>query len=88
MTKFEMVKEMFLVATNGIRSVDNFVEGMWVIEELAKTTSKYSVNNHYEKYSKGEVSAMKAIAEIMFWYKVGYPKKAEEMRRCQKIFNI
>lgn len=65
MTKNQIVKEIFFEATRNKRSHDNYVDGMWLIEILAKRNSADYLKHIYAKLDEAEIDAESALARIV-----------------------
>ena len=56
-TKLEMVKDIFFAATNGKRTLANFVDGQFLIEMIAKHNYKWAIEDWVNDYCEGKFSA-------------------------------
>ena len=61
-TKQEMVKDIFFAATVGIRSAENFPEGMWVIEMIARNNYKEYIKALWDELDRETAEKAKATA--------------------------
>lgn len=64
-TKLELVKEMFFAATSGKRNLDNFVDGMWLIEIIAANNYAWYIRENYEAYVAGTKSARRVFSDLV-----------------------
>ena len=52
-TKEIMVKDIFFEATTGVRAASNFVDGMFLIESIAKHNYKWAIERWWNEVSEG-----------------------------------
>lgn len=64
-TKSEIAKEVFFEATRSKRSLDNYVDGMFLIEILAKKNSSDYLRYVYGKLNNAEIDAETALARLV-----------------------
>ena len=49
LTKEAMVKDIFFLVTNGKRNKDNYVDGMWLIETVARTNWAWAIKDWWNQ---------------------------------------
>lgn len=49
LTKEQMVKDIFFLATQGKRSTSNYVDGMWLIETIAKNNYAWAIKDWWNQ---------------------------------------
>ena len=64
-TKLTLVKDVFFAATCGKRTADNFVEGMWLIEIIAKNNYAWAIRYWVEQYVSGELTAEDTLRRMV-----------------------
>lgn len=65
MTKNDKVRVIFYEATRGKRSVDNYVDGVWLMEILSKKNSSDYLRYVYDKLISAEIDAESALARLV-----------------------
>lgn len=81
-TKYEMVREMFFDATNGIRKAENFPDGMYLMEFLSKKHCLYTITKMYNDWLKGWCNSSYAIERLikeLKWYNMCSNKTYENI---------
>ena len=81
MTKREMFKEIFFDATNGKRTKENFVDGMYLIDVFPTMFSKSYIEGMYNDWSKGEKSAKRILCDVGFYMRIYGTKAYKEVGR-------
>jgi hypothetical protein len=56
MTKIEMVKDIFYEATKGKRCAANFIDGMFLIETIAKHNYKWAIERWWNEVNEGRIA--------------------------------
>ena len=64
-TKYEITKEIFFEATGSKRTLDNYVDGMWLIEILSKKNSSDYLRHVYDKLYRAEIDVETALRRIV-----------------------
>lgn len=64
-TKEQMVKDVFFLATAGKRSRDNFVDGMWLIETIAANNFAWAIRDWCNEVDKNPEEASKVFDKMV-----------------------
>lgn len=59
LTKEKMVKDVFFLVTAGKRSKENFVDGMWLIEIVAKSNWAWAIKDWWNQVDENPDQAEK-----------------------------
>ena len=92
-TKTELVKDIFFEATRGKRNLDNFVDGMWLIEIIAKNNYAWAIKDWYNKLSEGALTAKDTLRKMVDMTYIntsgvsGATATSKEVLRAYRKFN-
>jgi len=66
LTKKEMVKDMFFLATDGLRTTANFVAGMGVIDAIAEHNYRTTIQEAWDEVSEaGDSKTAKMVMHFL-----------------------
>ena len=66
-TKRELVQEIFFEATRGMRTLENFVAGQILMDELAAHNSKSYIESNWKDMYYGNKSPRKVLRDLVDW---------------------
>jgi hypothetical protein len=64
-TKIDLVKDIFFEATRGMRTADNFVEGQYLMDEIARNNYKSTIKAAWDDLDEDRKPAHKILGELV-----------------------
>ena len=65
LTKMEMVKDVFFLATAGKRCLDDYVDGMWLIETIASNNYAWAIRDWWKQVDENPDDVNKVFDEMI-----------------------